>query len=70
MFFLAKLKPLFHHIISINSLVHDHGLLWIKNAPMFVISSNKTIEKIVDKYITTNQSIIQIEICATQIHQG
>jgi len=42
----------------------------LKNAPMFVISSNKDIEKIVDKYITTNQSIIQIEICATQIHQG
>jgi hypothetical protein len=60
----------FNHIISINSLAHDHGLLWIKNAPMFVISLNKNIKKIVNKYITTNHYILQIKICAAQIYQG
>jgi len=33
------------------SLTHDHGLLWIKNAHMFGISSNKDIENFVDKYL-------------------
>jgi phage replication-related protein YjqB (UPF0714/DUF867 family) len=32
--------------------------------------NNKNIENFVNKYIITNQSTIQIEICATQIYQG
>jgi hypothetical protein len=53
----------------LTSLVHDHGLLWIKNGPVFGISSNKDIENFVNKYLTTNQFILQNKICATQIHQ-
>ncbi len=41
----------------------------LKNAPMFGNSSNKDIENFVNKYLTTNQSILQNKICATQIHQ-
>jgi hypothetical protein len=50
-------------------LAHDHKLLWIKNAPMFGISTSKDIEKKFNKYLTTNQSILQNKICATQIHK-
>jgi hypothetical protein len=30
---------------------HDHGLLWIKNAPMYGMHTNEEIEKFVDMYI-------------------
>jgi len=36
---------------------------------MFGISSNKDIENFVNKYLTTNQFILQNKIFATQIHQ-
>jgi hypothetical protein len=42
-FFITKFQSI--------SLVHDHELLWIKNAHMFGISSNKDIENFVDKYL-------------------
>ncbi len=38
-----------------GGLAHDHGLLWVQNVHQFDISSNESIEKIVDKYSTTNQ---------------
>ncbi len=39
---------------------HDHGLLWIANAPIYGIDSNKTIEEIVDRYITCDNDKISI----------
>jgi hypothetical protein len=36
---------------------------------MFDISSNKDIENFVNKYLTTNQSILQNKICGTQLHE-
>ncbi len=46
---------------------HDHGLLWVQNAPTFGVSKNEKIECFVHKYLTTNQTMLSIEIC--QIHQ-
>jgi hypothetical protein len=31
---------------------HDHGLLWIKDAPIYGINTNKFLQKIVGKYIS------------------
>jgi hypothetical protein len=44
-------------------------LLWSKNAHKFGISTNEKNENYVDKYLTTNQSILKIEIHRSQIHQ-
>ncbi len=52
----------FFYIIEFQSigLAHDHGLLWSKNVPRFVISTNEEIENFVDKYLTIDQSILNI----------
>jgi hypothetical protein len=52
-----------------TSLTHDHRLLWSKNVPRFGIFTNEEIEIFVDKYLTIDQSIFNIEICNSQIHQ-
>jgi hypothetical protein len=31
---------------------HDHGLLWIKNAPMYGMHTNEEIERFVNMYIS------------------
>jgi hypothetical protein len=49
-------------------LAHGHGL-WFKNGTRFGIFINEKIKIFVDKYLTTNQSILQIEFCNSQIHQ-
>jgi hypothetical protein len=36
---------------------------------MFDVSSNKDVENFVNKYLTTNQSILQKTICGTQLHE-
>ncbi len=48
---------------------HDHGLLWSTNAHRFGNFTNGKNQNFVDKYLTTNQSILKIEICTSQIHQ-
>ncbi len=60
-FFITKFQSI--------GLSRDHGLLWIKNAPMFGIPSNKDIKNFVNKYLTTNQFILQNQICVAQIHE-
>jgi hypothetical protein len=40
----------------------DHGLLGVKNAPQFGISSNSEVKFFVDTYLTTDQTIFQKEI--------
>jgi hypothetical protein len=37
----------------------DHGLLWIENAPCFVVSSNEVIENFVNKYLIMDETIIK-----------
>jgi len=66
----GKVKDYFF-IIEFQSrgLPHDHGLLWVQNAPIFGVSKNEKIQCFVDKYLTINQTILSIEIHNIQIHQ-
>lgn len=50
-----------------GGLAHDHGLLRVKNAPYFGISSNSEVKIFVDTYLTTDQTTFQKEICNAQI---
>lgn len=53
----GKVKDYFYVTeFQTTSLPHDHGLLWIKNAPGFGTFSNEAIEIFVDKYVTINQN--------------
>ena len=35
---------------------HDHGLIWIKSAPIYGTNTNGDVEKFVHKYLSTNSS--------------
>jgi len=35
---------------------HDHGLLWVANAPIYGLDSNNAIENFVDKYISCDNN--------------
>jgi len=37
---------------------HDHGLLWIKNAPMYKMHKNEKIENFLDMYISCDVSLL------------
>jgi hypothetical protein len=39
---------------------HDHGLLWIKDAPIYGINTNEKNEIFVNKYISCNVSLLPI----------
>jgi hypothetical protein len=39
-------------------LFHDHGSLWLENASRFGVSKNEEIEFFVDKYLTTDQTML------------
>ncbi len=54
---------------QLGGLPHDHGLLWVQTAPTFGVSKNEEIECFVDKYLTTNQTMLSIEIHNMQTHQ-
>jgi len=41
--------------IKLGRLVHDHELSWLTHAPKFEVSSYKTSNFFVNKYLTTNQ---------------
>jgi hypothetical protein len=41
---------------------HDHGLLWIKDATIYGINTNKEIENFVDKYISYDVSLLPITL--------
>ncbi len=43
--------------------------MWVQKALQFDIFSNETIEKIVDRYLTIDQTLLLVEICSAQIHQ-
>jgi DNA polymerase III delta subunit len=52
-----------------RGLFHDHELLWVQNSSTFGVSKNEEIECFVDKYLTTNQTMLSIEIHNMQTHQ-
>jgi len=37
---------------------HDHGLLWIKNAPMYGVHTNEEIEQFIYMYISCDVSLL------------
>jgi hypothetical protein len=45
----------FRRKFQLGGLLHDHGLLWVQNAPIFGVSKNEKIECFIDKYLTTFQ---------------
>ncbi len=47
---------------------HDHGLLWIKDAPIYGINNNDGIQSFVDKYITCDKSLLLVNSCESQLH--
>ncbi len=48
-----------------RGLAHDHGLLWVKNAPQYNISSNKQVENFIDKYLIIDQTVLKNELRTT-----
>jgi hypothetical protein len=48
---------------------HDHGLLWVKNGPMYGVDSNKTIEQFVEKYVTSNNLLLPSNLKYSQMHK-
>jgi hypothetical protein len=48
---------------------HDHGLLWIKHAPMYGMHTNEEIEQFVDVYIFCDVSLLPNLLQNAQQHQ-
>ncbi len=48
---------------------HEHGLLWIKIAPMYGMHTNEKIEKFVDIYISCDVSLLPNPLQNAQQHQ-
>jgi hypothetical protein len=48
---------------------HDHGLLWIKNAPMYGVHTNEKIEQFTDIYISCDVSLLLNPLQNAQQHQ-
>ncbi len=47
---------------------HEHGLLWIKNAPMYGMHTNEKIEKFVDMHISYDVSLLPNPLQNAQQH--
>jgi hypothetical protein len=47
---------------------HDHGLLWVVNAPTYGLDSNKIIEIFVDKYTTCDSDKLPPNFDEVQRH--
>jgi hypothetical protein len=41
---------------------HDHGFLWIKDAPIYGINRNEKINFFVNKYISCDVSLLPITL--------
>jgi hypothetical protein len=48
---------------------HDHGLLWVANAPIYGLDSNNAIENFVDKYISYHNNKLVPNFCEVQTHR-
>jgi hypothetical protein len=48
---------------------HDHGLLWVANAPIYGLDSNNAIEKFVDKYILCDNNKLAPYFCEAKTHR-
>ena len=48
---------------------HDHGLIWIKDAPCYELCPKKDVVDFIDRYISTDQSILPEDLQEIQTHQ-
>ncbi len=48
---------------------YDHGLLWIKDAPIYGINTYEELKFFVDKYISCNLMLLPITLQNAQQHQ-
>ncbi len=48
---------------------HNHGLLWIKNAPMYGVHTNEEIEQFIEMYISCDVSLLPNPVQNAQQHQ-
>jgi hypothetical protein len=48
---------------------HDHGLLCIKDAPIYGINTNEYVENFINKYISCHVSLLPITLQNAQQHQ-
>jgi hypothetical protein len=68
-YFLISLWIFFVKKIQNHGYEHDHGLLWIKDAPIYgIILKNEEIENFVDMYIGCDVSLLPITLQNAQ-HQ-
>jgi hypothetical protein len=62
---IAKYHYLFGYILDFFFIIefqnhgneHDHGFLWIKNAPMYGVHTNEEIEQFINTYISYDVSL-------------
>ena len=47
---------------------HDHGLLWIKEAPVYGTNTNAEIEDFVDRYLSSDSRILANDLKTIQHH--
>jgi hypothetical protein len=47
---------------------HDHGLLWVANAPIYGLGSNNAIENFVNKYISCDNNNLTPNLHEVQTH--
>jgi hypothetical protein len=48
---------------------HDHGLLWVTNAPLYGLDSNNAIENFVKKYISCGNNKLTPNLHEAQTHR-
>jgi hypothetical protein len=48
---------------------HDHGLLWVVNAPIYGLDSNNAIENFVEKYISYDNNKLAPNFREAQTHR-
>jgi hypothetical protein len=56
------------HNFKVMGSQHDHGLLWVANAPIYGLDSNNAIENFVEKYISYNNNKLAPKLCKAQTH--
>jgi len=60
---------IFYFIFSLNSKIMDHGLLWIKGAPMYEMHTNEEVERFLNMYISCDVSLLLNPLQNAQQHQ-
>jgi hypothetical protein len=57
------------HNFKVVGSQHDHGLLWVANAPIYGLDSNNAIQNFVEKYISCNNNKLTPNLREAQTHR-